>query len=140
MTLALFLVWMPSPLQTLLKVWRSLVDLLVHFDRYLGDPLLLPGIRDSLAGRRAFERGLRVAEGMVAILVALRTRELLGLSLKLPRSLSQPRAARQAVELGGPAPAPSAPARLTHDDRASRSPPRQSHPPSRGEHALSPPC
>ncbi|WP_299129639.1 hypothetical protein [uncultured Amaricoccus sp.] len=95
MTLALILMWIPSPLQALLKVWRSLVQLLTHIDRHLDDPLPVPELRDTPEGRAGFQRGLRVAEGMVAILVALRTRELLGLSLKLPgRYVSPPAPAK----------------------------------------------
>ena len=56
---------------------------------------LRPVAEAAVLGRAGFQRGLRVAEGMVAILVALRTRELLGLSLKLPgRYVSPPAPAK----------------------------------------------
>jgi hypothetical protein len=78
-----FLLAIFSPLRPVLQLWRGVMFFLQRLENTLADPGMRADLSDSAEGHGVFQTGIAFAEDGINFLIALRTREPLGLPLRL---------------------------------------------------------
>ncbi len=73
------------PLGQLARLWRVALDYLHAIEAVLADEACLAEFRDLPASRAALEASIANAEDVIAVLIGVRTRELLGLGFSISR-------------------------------------------------------